>query len=155
MENPRGTVKPGPGTYALILSCSVDAVIQIGRLGQLQLRPGFYVYLGSALGPGGVRGRLAHHEKVSERPRWHIDYLRAHTKIDQVWYSQGTRCREHQWACAMRTVRGASMPMAGFGVSDCQCESHLYFFKRRPSLRDFERGLRALDPEHPRVDSEK
>jgi Uri superfamily endonuclease len=29
----------------------------------LQLQRGFYVYVGSALGPGGVRARVAHHQK--------------------------------------------------------------------------------------------
>ena len=50
-------IEPKPGTYALILSCASNARIQIGRLGTMQLQRGYYVYLGSALGPGAcVRG---------------------------------------------------------------------------------------------------
>jgi hypothetical protein len=45
------TIQSRPGTYALLLSSVSDAVIRIGRLGNLRLQPGFYVYVGSALGP--------------------------------------------------------------------------------------------------------
>ena len=41
------------GTYALVLSCTTEQRIAIGRLGVLDVRPGCYVYVGSALGPGG------------------------------------------------------------------------------------------------------
>ena len=61
-------IEPKPGTYALVLSCSADFDIQIGRLGTMRLQPGYYVYLGSALGPGGLRARIAHHQKPSLRP---------------------------------------------------------------------------------------
>jgi Domain of unknown function DUF123 len=74
-----GIEQARPGTYVLVLSSRSTDLIQIGRLGALQLQSGFYVYVGSALGPGGVRARLAHHLKLSRRPHWHIDYLRAHT----------------------------------------------------------------------------
>ena len=57
-------IEPKPGTYALILSCASNARIQVGRLGTMQLQCGYYVYLGSALGPGGLRARIAHHQKL-------------------------------------------------------------------------------------------
>ena len=78
-------IEPKPGTYALILSCASNACIKIGRVGTMQLQRGYYVYLGSALGPGGLRARIAHHQKLSTRPHWHIDYLRAHTRLHSVW----------------------------------------------------------------------
>jgi len=36
-----------PGTYALLIASVTDAVIRVGRLGNLRLRPGYYVYVGS------------------------------------------------------------------------------------------------------------
>ena len=132
------------GTYALVLSCRVETAIQVGRLASLRLRRGFYVYVGSAFGSGGLRGRIAHHLKVSERPHWHIDYLRAHARLEEVWCCRDAERREHQWASAVQAMRGAEMPVAGFGASDCRCRSHLYFFKRRPSRRILQRKLRAL-----------
>jgi Uri superfamily endonuclease len=125
------------GTYALILFCSRNEQVQIGKLGLLRLRQGFYVYVGSALGPGGVRARVAHHQKVSQRPHWHIDYLRPHTRLDRIWYSHHGVHREHQWARLIHALRGASVPAAGFGSSDCHCKTHLFFFTRRPSFRAF------------------
>jgi Uri superfamily endonuclease len=146
------SVEPKPGTYALILSCTSSAHIQIGCLGTLCLQPGYYVYLGSALGPGGLRARIAHHQKPCLRPHWHIDYLRAHTQIQCIWFSYDGRRREHQWARAVRTMRGANIPLLGFGASDCECRSHLYFFKRCPSGISFQRGLESLVMQHPRVE---
>ena len=133
-------IEPKPGTYALILSCASNARIQIGRLGTMQLQRGYYVYLGSALGPGGLRARIAHHQKLSTQPHWHIDYLRAQTQIHCVWFSYDPRRREHQWARVMLTVSGAKIPLLGFGASDCDCRSHLYFFKCCPSRISFQRA---------------
>ena len=122
-----------PGTYVLVLSSRSTDLVQIGRLGALQLQSGFYVYVGSALGPGGVRARLAHHLKPPRRPHWHIDYLRAHTRVDYIWYRLDTRRLEHLWAEDIRLAEGASVPLVGFGSTDCGCESHLFFFEHRPS----------------------
>jgi len=130
-------MKPGSGTYALILFCPGNKLIRIGRLGVLGLRRGFYIYVGSALGPGGLRARVAHHKKVSRRPHWHIDYLRPHTRLDRVWSFYGRARREHRWARLIRALKGASVPMPGFGSSDCCCVTHLFFFTTRPSFKEF------------------
>ena len=66
----------------------------------MRLQPGYYVYLGSALGPGGLRARITHHQKLSPRPHWHIDYLRAYTQIHCIWFCNDARRREHQWTRA-------------------------------------------------------
>jgi Uri superfamily endonuclease len=120
---------PRPGTYALLLSSASNALIRIGRLGNLLLQRGFYVYVGSALGSGGVRGRLGHHMRPAERPHWHVDYLRAKTTLEAVWFCYNRKSREHAWTKRFGAMPGASVPMAGFGASDCDCESHLFFFK--------------------------
>ncbi|HJN43494.1 MAG: hypothetical protein CL477_00960 [Acidobacteria bacterium] len=130
------------GTYALILSCSMHAVVQIGRLGCVQLQSGYYVYVGSAFGPGGIAARLAHHVKVTPRPHWHVDYLRAHAVLEEVWYTDDPVRREHAWAALFAQARGASIPLVGFGSSDCRCVSHLWRFQTRPSRSSFQRRLR-------------
>ncbi|MGO8735856.1 MAG: GIY-YIG nuclease family protein [Terriglobia bacterium] len=112
----------------------------------MQLQCGYYVYLGSALGPAGLHARIAHHQKRSTRPHWHIDYLRAHTLIYCIWLSYDTLRREHQWARVMRTVSGAEIPLLGFGATDCDCRSHLCFFKHCPSRISFQRGLGRRHP---------
>ncbi len=140
-----------PGTYALVLLPRRTETIRIGRLGELQLQAGFYVYVGSALGPGGVRARLHHHLHPSERPHWHIDYLKAHVEVEELWYCHARHTWEHQWARNLGTQPRASIPLAGFGSSDCNCESHLYYFPSCPSRTAFARSVQALDAERAQV----
>ena len=141
-----------PGTYALILQADHRRVVRIGRLGQLAVEPGCYVYVGSALGPGGVRARVGHHTRLATRPHWHIDYLRRAAALRHVWYSYDSVRREHAWADIFAHMRGASIPLPGFGASDCACLTHLYFFSRQPRLDTFRRRLRAAIPNHGQVD---
>jgi Uri superfamily endonuclease len=131
-EHAATSFQPDPGTYALLISSATDQLIRIGRLGNLRLQRGFYVYVGSALGPGGVRGRLGHHMRPAERPHWHIDYLRKKTTLEAVWFCYNRKPREHTWVKRFAAMPGASVPLAGFGSSDCDCESHLFFFAKCP-----------------------
>lgn len=144
-------LEPFPGTYALILFSSLDQLVSIGRLGQLHVRPGFYVYVGSAFGPGGVRARIAHHGKPSRHPHWHVDYLRQVTQLSEIWWTHDPIRREHQWAVLFGHMRGSSIPLAGFGSSDCTCVSHLYFFTQPPSLAAFhkhwQRHVQEVSPD--------
>jgi Uri superfamily endonuclease len=45
------------GTYALIFSAFHKRQPEIGKLGTLELKPGFYIYVGSAFGSGGLKAR--------------------------------------------------------------------------------------------------
>ena len=144
-------VEPQPGTYALVLSAKANGLVHVGRLGSLRLQSGFYLYVGSALGSGGIRARLTHHLKTASRPHWHIDYLRLHTTLEEVWYCHDRASWEHQWARHLGTQPGVSIPLAGFGASDCHCKSHLYFFRSRPFRNAFVRSLRASGQRHPQV----
>jgi Uri superfamily endonuclease len=125
-------IPAAPGTYVLVLQCSTRRTICIGRLGKLQLLPGYYLYVGSAFGPGGLRARVGHHTRRVVSPRWHIDYLRRYARLEAVWYASGARC-EHEWAAAVGTLPGAGMVMRGFGSSDCGCETHLYWLAQAPA----------------------
>lgn len=136
------------GSYALILRAFVDRVVRIGRIGHLSVAPGFYVYVGSAFGPGGVRARVAHHMGIAQKRHWHIDYLRRWALPEEAWYTHDPCPREHDWANLFRQSAGASEPLHGFGTSDCQCRSHLFRFTRRPSLRSFCRRLGWAVPGH-------
>lgn len=122
------TLSPNPGTYALILRCSSRQSVRIGKLGNLCTENGYYVYVGSAFGPGGVRARIRHHLRISERPHWHMDYLRPVVEVEEVWFSYAPNPMEHRWAVFFRAFEGAVIPSGEFGSSDCRCESHLFFF---------------------------
>jgi Uri superfamily endonuclease len=121
-----------PGTYALILHSSQACRLKVGRLGEMQVWPGFYIYTGSAFGPGGLQGRLAHHLRPPVAPHWHIDYLRQAAEVVEVWAAEGPEKREHAWAQALTACPGCSIPLLRFGASDCRCPAHLVYLPERP-----------------------
>lgn len=141
-------VKSEKGSYALIFFCPRHATVKAGRLGELRLEPGFYIYCGSAFGPGGVKARTDHHRQVSQRPHWHLDYLRPQLQLLEIWYTFDKSAREHQWAAQLATMRGATQPFPGFGSSDCRCRSHLIRIGYKPSFAAFRRRVRLLDAAH-------
>lgn len=130
-----------PGTYALILESAGCARVQVGRLGALDLRSGTYVYVGSALGPGGLRARVARHLDPARPLHWHVDALKGATRATCVWYVADPVRREHAWASALGALRNAALPLAGFGSSDCDCPAHLFYFPSRPRVATFARAL--------------
>ena len=129
------------GTYALILRLPRCATIDVGRLGRFQFPAGWYVYVGSARGPGGLAARVSRHLRSSKRLHWHVDYLRAEARPDQIWYAVGTRKRECVWAQALTSLPGASIPVPGFGASDCRCPAHVVHFAASPDAAAFARAV--------------
>jgi Uri superfamily endonuclease len=113
--------------------------------------PGFYVYLGSAFGPGGVRARVQRHRVRARCRHWHVDYLRSVTRLAQVWFSYDQERREHAWADVVGKTMQGTAPLAGFGASDCSCGTHLYYFPVAPSAATFEQHLRRRVRGHDRV----
>jgi Uri superfamily endonuclease len=132
----------------LLFQCSQTVAVTAGKLGELQLRPGYYLYCGSAFGPGGVRARTDHHRRISLRPHWHIDYLRPHLQLLEIWYTFDSQPREHHWAAQLAELRGALMPFPGFGSSDCGCPSHLLRLGYKPSFAAFRRRIRGKQTGH-------
>ncbi len=132
-------VMPGslPGTYILLIYLRRGELLSIGRLGSHRFSRGWYLYVGSAFGPGGVAARCNHHRRVSPRPRWHIDYLRAAAPLRAIWFSHEPERLEHDWADVLGGVWGLSAPVEGFGTSDCGCSSHLFYAASRPNIRHF------------------
>ena len=136
-----------PGTYVLILRNRVPRTVRIGALGSLVTRPGFYIYIGSAFGPGGLRARVSRHIRHTKTLHWHIDYLRPHTEIEMVWFEQHHVAREHDWAKAFGSETQTEMTLPRFGASDCRCESHLFFSKLVPSFSSFRARLKKNGPD--------
>ncbi len=132
------TLPVDKGTYILILKLAAARTIEIGRLGKYRFDAGYYAYVGSAFGPGGLRGRLSHHLKVSSRPHWHIDYLRQATQMKGIWLHEASVREEHTWADRLRQLPGATLPVPGFGSSDCDCASHLIYFEGLPDAEAFQ-----------------
>ena len=138
---PRPDAIRAPGTYALVLESAARAVVEVGRLGRIRLHRGFYVYVGSALGPGGLRARIGRHLDPGCAIHWHVDYLKRATRIVEIWYVADPVRREHAWARAIGDLSNATIPIPGFGASDCRCATHLFHFPTRPRLATFARAL--------------
>lgn len=127
------------GTYALLLHLSDDTSITIGRLGTFTFSRGWYVYVGSAFGPGGLAGRLSHHLRPAAKPHWHIDYLRRHAVVRECWLLADPHSFEHAWAERLLRLPGASVAVPRFGASDCRCPAHLVGCDARPDFSQFSR----------------
>jgi Uri superfamily endonuclease len=125
------------GTYILILQLIAPIGIKIGRLGTFDFQAGWYAYVGSAFGAGGLRGRLKHHLSAVNRPHWHVDYLRQNAVCKEIWYLASEITYEHDWAAALQSLPGAAIPAPGFGASDCHCKTHLIFFRDYPDFEGF------------------
>lgn len=125
-----------PGTYALVMRTDTNATVQIGRWGSIIIRPGYYIYIGSAFGPGGLLARVSRHCRQEKSKHWHIDYLRESATLESIWHSQSKRRLEHRWAKALANWYETE-PVKGFGCSDCRCQSHLFYLKKAPTLAGF------------------
>ena len=130
-----------PGTYALILALDAPRTIPVGRLGERSFDAPYYLYAGSALGPGGLAGRLAHHLRPVIRPHWHIDALRRHARIAALWTACDGRRLECAWATAAGRLRGARV-VPGFGATDCACTGHLVALSGPPKRSRLRHQLR-------------
>jgi Uri superfamily endonuclease len=139
-----------PGTYALVLGLSEPAELQIGRLGRIRFDAPYYLYFGSAFGPGGLQARIKHHLKPVRRAHWHIDFLRQAVEVLDVWYTSDNTRLECSWANTALANRDTSR-VQGFGSSDCRCQSHLLAAKSRPNLSVFRRRFNEVQPGRGRI----
>ncbi|MEI7643765.1 MAG: GIY-YIG nuclease family protein [Chloroflexales bacterium] len=122
------------GSYILILQLdhAVDN-LQVGRLGSFRFPTGYYLYVGSAFGSGGLAARLRHHVRSAQaRPHWHIDYLRAHAQLCEAWTLSGPLHMECRWCAIFAAEPGVSIPAAGFGSRDTGCPAHLFYTPHPP-----------------------
>lgn len=141
------------GVYALIMALKTNQRIKVGRLGTFDFPAGWYVYLGSAHGGGGLMARTDRHKRQDKRKHWHVDYFRDFAAIHEIWFSHEPHFREHDWARTIARMAGASSPVHGFGAADCTdaCSAHFYHFDRRPFPTAFRGALRNSVPEHTTV----
>ena len=113
----------GPGAYALLIALAEPLALDVPRPGKV-LPPGRYVYLGSARGPGGIRARVSRHLKREKAVRWHVDRLTlAAASVTAAVWPDGDECA---WRRRLHRRRGVTVPLKGFGSSDCRaCPAHL------------------------------
>ncbi|MDO5844060.1 MAG: GIY-YIG nuclease family protein [Methanocorpusculum sp.] len=133
------------GVYCLLLRCTTAQKIKIGAIGEIEFDKGWYVYVGSALGSGGlsrVERHIRFYRERYRKPKWHIDYLMEKIRLEEVVCAE----TEERLECILaKNVGGAGI--SKFGCSDCFCETHLFYRKDSPLeeiLTAFEKtGLKA------------
>jgi Uri superfamily endonuclease len=112
------------GVYCLVFrnrACTVRA----GALGDIRFSAGWHIYVGSALGSGGL-SRLERHiglsKKRDRRPKWHVDYLLTDPHFFLSYAVSAVTGERLECRVAEKLSAGG---IAGFGCSDCRCPSHL------------------------------
>jgi Uri superfamily endonuclease len=110
------------GTYVLLSHVPYRVGISIGGLGSVNIEAGYYAYVGSGL--RGLEKRIERHLKPEKKLRWHIDHFLLRARAVDVIVAESKERME----CAIAKELGERMPsVKGFGSSDCDCESHLFY----------------------------
>jgi len=126
------------GIYVLIIYLGKTRKIEVGSLGLLTFKKGFYVYVGSA--QNSLEKRIARHFRKYKRFFWHIDYLLGdeYTEIVDVLFKEAPKSEECRLA---RTLSSLYEPVRGFGSSDCKCSSHLFKIDEHEEIEMLLRGF--------------
>ncbi|NPV60294.1 MAG: GIY-YIG nuclease family protein [Actinobacteria bacterium] len=114
---------PDEGIYVLLVRVPEARVVEVGALGRLDFKPGFYAYVGRA--KRGLRARLARHARgEGKRMRWHIDYLLETAVLEEAW-ALSLEAGECETASRLEAGGARRDGLRGFGSSDCRCPGHL------------------------------
>lgn len=116
---------------------------RVGALGEIAFRKGWHVYVGSALGSGGL-ARLERHITLSQtkdrHPKWHVDWLSTDPRFTLRYAVYAVT--EERLECRLAgAIGGDAIP--GFGAGDCDCPSHL-FYRRSDPLVEIRAAFRPL-----------
>ncbi|MFW6038592.1 MAG: GIY-YIG nuclease family protein [Candidatus Saliniplasma sp.] len=108
------------GIYLLIIQLKQNHKIEVGALGELEFKKGFYLYVGSA--QNGLEHRINRHLRDDKKKHWHIDYLLENAEVIDVKVKDGNSNEE----CLLAEKIGRfAEKIPNFGSSDCRCDSHL------------------------------
>jgi len=134
------------GIYCLVFE-NPDCVVRVGALGDIAFVSGWHIYIGSALGSGGLK-RLMRHISIARnrdrKPTWHVDYLLTSSFFSLRYTVHGVT--GDRLECRLATMLNeAGVP--AFGCSDCSCPSHLLYRQGDPQ-REILAAFRklGLDP---------
>ena len=118
------------GCYCLIIKVEENKNLKIGKKLKVEFKKGYYVYIGSAM--NGLESRVKRHLSKSKKLHWHIDYLLKYSQIIEVIYNidQKVECE------LSKELSKRNEYIQDFGCSDCECDSHLYYFKNRKEAID-------------------
>ncbi|QQM02197.1 hypothetical protein I8G32_00722 [Rhodopseudomonas palustris] len=129
----------GPGAYVVAIAIAGPLTVRLGGALSARLRPGRYLYCGSAYGPGGLQARLARHFRKDKSIRWHVDQLTTAGEVKGAWaIALGNEC------ALVDRLGFLPVPIEGFGATDCaHCRSHLLRWPSRVPARAIRAALAA------------
>ena len=116
------------GGYILVIRLDSSKMIEVGSLGRLDFPSGYYIYAGSSL--SSLSARVRRHLRKKKRSFWHIDYLTSHSSYIKAFPIRSLEKIECDMAENLsKYYRGL---FKGFGSSDCNCDTHLFFSETDP-----------------------
>ncbi len=120
------------GSYLLIMHLPSAMEMSIPRASG-SLMAGWYLYAGSAHGPGGIAARVRRHLRKDKIPRWHVDAL---TGVADVLCALPFPANAHsglgecEIIARLMETDTFRVSLPGFGSSDCNaCPAHLLFWE--------------------------
>ena len=122
------------GSYVILYHLPRKKLIEIGGLGKVTFKQGYYMYVGSAM--KSLSKRVERHRRVTKKLHWHIDYFSGLAQFQAALPVRSEDDLECELALAIGSISEWTVP--GFGCSDCACPSHLFGFSTDPmSTRRF------------------
>ena len=116
------------GAYVMGFRLDTPRTVAVGALGMFRFNAGYYLYVGSAA--RGLDARIRRHLVRRKRFHWHVDWLRDAADGVKAWPIRGTERMECQLARSLGEQVKAGP--AGFGASDCDCFTHLFYHETDP-----------------------
>jgi len=124
-------------TYILILKQNKNLSIEIGKVGKIFFKKGYYLYVGS--GKRNLEKRLKRHIKREKNIHWHIDYLtsNANFSFKEIYLFE----KLNECELAKKFIESNFCYIKNFGSSDCHCKSHLFFSE---NLKNFKVVIKSF-----------
>ncbi len=129
------------GTYFLCLFLPFSNQIKTGKLGIINYKKGYYLYIGSAFSYGGLNSRILRHLNKNTKIRWHIDYLKIFCTPVFFGYISNKKIE-----CKIASILNKKFfSIKGFGSSDCKCPSHLFYSEKYQEFLNFEKFSNSIE----------
>lgn len=117
------------GSYVLVLRNEDNKFIEVGKMGKVPFKKGYYVYVGS--GMRSLDKRIERHFRKRKKKFWHIDYITPYCmNIERIYIIR--RMQKIESKIVDRIEKISTGFIKGFGASDSRKKSHLFYFKTAP-----------------------
>lgn len=135
------------GTYCLLIKLDKDSEIKVGnRLKEIKFKKGYYIYIGSAM--NSLESRLKRHLSNDKKKHWHIDYLLLdeNTEVEEIILN----ISENKIECMLASeISKGEKNIERFGSSDCNCSSHLVYFKNKEeAIEKIKKAYKSIDMDY-------